>query len=109
MVIAGKLTEKLIIKTLTVSATTLGEPVETYSTYKTIYASITNQKGNNSFNTDLPGHVYTDRISFFARYMKLPNDVKTYRIDYKGKLYKIINLTTIQRNVATVIDLEVAK
>ena len=102
MVQAAKLTEKLIFKELTVSATTYGETIETFKPVLIVYASITNQKGNTNFN-QLPGNVYSDDISFYMRYIPI-TDKKKYRIEYNSNDYEITNVTSIQRNRATVID-----
>lgn len=104
MVIGGKLTEKLIIKTLSVSATTYGEVISTYTPWKTVYASITTQRGNKGFDSSVQGNIYTDSISFYLRYYKLGDDKKQYRIEYNGQDYDIDNITVVQRNKALVID-----
>lgn len=104
MVLAGKLTEKLIIKTLSVSGTSYGEVISDYTPWKTVYASITTQRGNKSFDSAIQGDVYRDTISFYMRYYKLGVDKKQYRIQYNGQDYDIKNITVVQRNKAIVID-----
>jgi len=102
MIQTNKLTELIKAKELyTVSATTYGEAIETYKTIATLYASITTQRGNTSFN-NLPGNVYSDSISFYMRYF--PACKKGIRIEYNCQDYEISNFTHIQRNQATVID-----
>ncbi|SKC53509.1 head-tail adaptor protein [Ohtaekwangia koreensis] len=102
MIQTNKLTELLKVKELyTVSATTYGEPIESYKTVATIYATITNQRGNISFNS-LPGNVYSDSISFYMRYF--PACKKGTRIEYNCQDYEVINFTHVQRNQATIIE-----
>src|SRR5687768_5195214 len=102
MVQAAKLTERLIIKELTISATSYGEAVEIFKPVLIVYASISNQRGNTTFN-QLPGNVYADSISFYLRYLPI-TDKKKYRIEYNGDDYEITNISTVQRSRATVID-----
>lgn len=108
MVLASRLTEKLILTEVAISASTIGEPIETYTDYKTIYASIITQNGTGAFNTGLPGNTYTDNINFYCRYFTLPESVKKYRVKYKDELYRIRNLTPVQRK-AIIMDLEHVK
>lgn len=102
MIQTSKLTEMLKVKELcAVSATTYGEAIETYATIATIYASITTQRGNTTFN-NLPGNVYSDSISFYMRYY--PSCKKGIRIEYNCQDYEVINFTHVQRNQATIIE-----
>ena len=103
MVLSAKLTEKLILKTLTVSASTIGEPIEIFSTVKTFYASITTQRGNRSFDSTVQSETYTDSVAFYTYFFRLDNPKKQYRIEYNGELYEVMNFTPIQRE-AVVID-----
>ncbi len=105
MVQTAKLTEKLLVQELTVSGSSFGENIEIWKTKYVIYGSITTQKGNLRQSTDK--ETYTDVISFYCRYINL--DKKGVRIYYNGEAYKIINLTNVQRNQATVIDVVVFK
>lgn len=99
MILAAKLSEKLSIQKLEVSGTTYGGIIETWCDYKTVYASITTQRGNTRF---ADGNQYFDGISFYLRFISL--DRKGYRILYNGNTYQINNISPIQRNKALVID-----
>jgi len=95
----NRLSELIIIKELTISATTYGETINVYKPVKYIYASILNQKGDTRFKM---GNVYEDTISFFCRYQKIQK--KGIRIEYNCQDYDVINITTVQRNQNTIID-----
>jgi SPP1 family predicted phage head-tail adaptor len=101
MVTTSKLTERLEIQQLVLSATTYGEGVETWQTVRVIYGTQTAQKGklykNNFDQYDM------DFIEFYCRYTPLLR--KGTRILYKGDAYKIYNLNTVTRKQATVITL----
>jgi head-tail adaptor len=99
----ARLTEILVIKQLTTSASTEGIAVQYWRPVKTIAASITNQRGNLAFDSEYLGATYTDNVSFYCRFQRGLKKKET-RIEWQCKDYEVINITTVQRNVATVID-----
>ena len=106
MVQTNRLTELLVLKELTVSATTYGEAIEIYRPIKALYASITTQRGDRNFTA--PGAVYTDSISFYTRFFDV-SDKKKLRVEYNGDDYVIENITTVQRNKATILECKSVK
>lgn len=105
MIQTNKLTEKLIIKHITTSASTYGEVVNIYKPICTVFASITSQRGNMAFNEN-NGNIYNDNISFYMRFKNL--DKKKTVIEYNCEDYQINNITNIGRT-ATIIDCELSK
>jgi hypothetical protein len=106
MVQTARLTERLILKELTVSANTYGEVISIYRPVATIYASITSQRGSTSFNA--PGTTYSDSISFYMRYLGIL-EKKKYIVEYGLNDYEIENITHVSRNAATIIECVTAK
>lgn len=109
MIITAKLTERIEILLTEYTTDSIGSPVESTRTIAKVAASITTQRGNNRFSTDVSGFNYEDNISFYLRYRQLDKPKKQYRIKYKEQVYRIINITTVQRNKALVIDCELVK
>jgi head-tail adaptor len=98
-----RLTEKLIIEYLTTSTNEYGGTDETWEAVATIGASIVNQKGSLRFDKQVASGEYFDSISFYCRYIR-DIDKKAYRVLYNNEPYKIINVTTVQRNQNTVLE-----
>jgi SPP1 family predicted phage head-tail adaptor len=101
MALTSRLTERITIEKQVVSATTFGGLIESWQDYRTVYATISNQKGN-KFDSST-GPVYDDSISFYMRYIQL-DGTKGFQIRYNNKYYEIINYTVIGRNKDLVID-----
>ena len=106
MVHTAKLTEKLIVQEIVISASTIGADVSFYKNKYVLYGSITTQRGNLK-EADKNKEVYSDMISMYLRYIDLPK--KGIRICYNGEYYKIINITSVQRKSALVIDMVLSK
>lgn len=106
MVFTHKLTEKLDLYFLTTTGKTgIGnaKPVEVF--YKTVFASITTQKGSSTFDTGIVSENYNDQVSFYCRYLpELGSPKKQFRIYWNGLKYKVVNLTHVTPRTATVID-----
>lgn len=101
-----RLTEKLTILEIAMSASTIGQPVETLTPVLTVYGSILNEKGSMTFNA--PGNVYNNALSFYLRYLSII-DKKKYKIQYRDETYRIDEITHVQRNKATIIRCSIAK
>jgi len=96
----NKLTEKIELLEVKYSGGTMGISVPYYRTVNILFASITNQRGQNGFDQ---GNIYTDSISFYLRYTSLMK-AKKHVVKCNGELYELNNVTHIRRNVATIID-----
>jgi hypothetical protein len=99
MIQANKLTEKVELCRITYSGTSTGEQIPSYETIKTVFFSITNQRGNKIY-TD--GDQYIDRISFYGRHTPLAK--KGTIVKYNHEYYSILNVTTVQRNAAIILE-----
>jgi head-tail adaptor len=95
-----RLTERIQLLKYTTSATTFGGVVEFWKPSRTMFMSLTNQRGDRSFNDQ--SHLYQDSISFYGRYAG-DHDKKSTRIKYKCDEYVIDNITHIRKE-ATIID-----
>ena|SRR5579871_1752266 len=97
----AKLTEKIELQELTISATTYGQPVEVWTTFRTIWGTQQAQKGkllNNAYN-----QYSMDYISLYCRYT--PFNRKGTAIFYNGQRYKTFNVNHVPFREATIIDL----
>lgn len=99
----AKLTEKLELQQLTISATTVGESIEVWKTVRTIWASQQNQKGslaNKGF--DLAA---MNSYVFYCRYT--PFDIKATSVLYNGQRYKVTNINHVPFREATIIEINI--
>ena len=101
MITTSRLSEKLEIQELVISASTYGEAVESWKTVRVIYGTQTIQKGKLIDGTFEQSAM--DYLSFYCRYTPLLK--KGVRIMYNGEPYKIFNTNTVTRNQATIIEL----
>jgi SPP1 family predicted phage head-tail adaptor len=99
MIQASKLTEKVELCRICYSGTSTGEQIPYYETIKTVFFSITNQRGNKVY-TD--GEQYRDRISFYGRYTQLAK--KGTVVKYNDEYYNIVNVSPVQRNAAIILE-----
>lgn len=97
--ITGQLDQLIEIMEVRYSGNTLGVSTPYYVPYRTVYASITGQRGNTGFDQ---GTTYTDNISFRMRYTT-DNLKKGYVLKYQDELYSITNATAVFKD-ATIID-----
>ena len=106
MVSIAKLTEKLIIQidSNSTGSTSYGEYIPNWKNYKTIFASITTQRGASKFDIDIGSQNYQDVISFYCMYQRDVKDKKVFRVIYNNLTYSIQNLTVVQPNQALVLD-----
>ena len=97
---AGKLDRRITIQAKTVSQSSSGEPQETWADVATVWAQARPNRGAERFATIQ--NVGSAVMTFHIRYR---DDLTVLnRISYDGKIWDIIDVRVIGRNVVTEID-----
>lgn len=97
---AGKLDRRITIQAKSVTTSARGEQIETWADVATVWAQARPNRGAERFST--MQNVGTAVMTFHLRYR---SDVTVlHRISYDGKLWDILDVREIGRNVVTEID-----
>lgn len=87
---AGKLNRKITLESLTQTRDVEGGLVDSWTTFATPWAKVSNLSGNERRVTDHGGKVGEARTEFVIRY--LPGVTSKMRVSYDGKLYDIVHV-----------------
>lgn len=97
---AGTLDRRIVIQQRSFTKETSGEEIESWATWKTVWAAWKPEKGAEDFQSDQ--RVATQKGTFEIRYLAGVDPAK-HRVLFEGKLYEIEDVSEPERKVALVL------
>ena|SRR5579859_4255137 len=110
MVNIAKLNQKLIYEFdyNSTGTTSTGEYVPNWQYYRTVYGSITQQRGTINLDSTVGNVDYKDVITFYLMYNKDLTSKKGFRVRYQDRYYTVNQVTVVPFNQAIILDLTAA-
>ncbi len=90
---AGRMDKQITIQQVTETADAYGQPVASWSTYRTVWAEVLEQRGREYFNQTEVAQAVT-----IFRIWHLSGLTRKMRISYDGDYYDIVSIVTIGRD-----------
>lgn len=102
---AGNFNRRIVIQSFTVGRNEVGEEIKTWATWKTVWAEMLPEKGDETFQSDR--RVATQTVKFRIRFLAGVGPDK--QILFEGKTFEIVDVAETRRReelvlTATVLD-----